>query len=291
MSLANFDCLKQLYFCRKCLTTNSCLTFTFFYCSLEAQKIFLLFHCQSAALPLPEFCSSIAKFLLFHCHTSALPLPTGCSSIATFLLTQRQMATLYLLLLLIYPPLCSSIANWLVFVQRELEFCSSIAKFLLFHCHTSALPLPNGCSSIATFLLFHCQLATFYPSIATFLPHLSGIPMPLFGSSIANWLVFALPLKGEGAITNQLRLNPSFWEPSRWGSRGSHVRGGGVRGLKTNVFAASQKRGCARESERGRGKATNSPKKCPWKIQIFAKSGIHGNFFLHGKANQTWISG
>ena len=119
--------------------------------------------------------------------------------------------------------------------------CSSIAKFLLFHCHTSALPLPNGCSSIATFLLFHCQLATFYPSIATFLPHLSGIPMPLFGSSIANWLVFALPLKGEGAITNQLRLNPSFWEPSRWGSRGSHVRGGGVIGLKTNVFAASQK--------------------------------------------------
>ena len=216
----------------------------------------------NTSLPLPEFCSSIAKFLLFHCHTFALPLPTGCSSIATFLLTQRQMATLFLFLL-IYHPFCSSIANWLVFVLKELELCASIAKFLLFHCHTSALPLPIGCSSIATFLLFHCQLATLYPSTATYLPNLSGIPLPLFGSSIANWLVFALPLKGEGAITVQLRLNPSFWEPSRWDSRGSHVRGGGVMGLKNNVFAASQKRGCALESERGRGKAKITPKKCP----------------------------
>ena len=61
------------------------------------------------------------------------------------------------------------------------------------------------------------------------------------------------------------------------------MRGGGVRGLKTNVFATTEKRGCARESERGRGKAKNSPKKCSWKIQIFAKTGIHGNFFVHGR--------
>ena len=54
-------------------------------------------------------------------------------------------------------------------------------------------------------------------------------------------------------------------------------------GLKTNVFATTEKRGCARESERGRGKAKNSPKKCPWKIQIFAKTGIHGSFFVHGR--------
>ena len=140
---------------------------------------------------------------------------------------------------------------------------------MLFHCHISALPMPTG-----YFLPFH---------IATFLPHLSGIPMPLFGSSFANRLVFALPSKGEGAITNQLSLNSSFWEPSRWGSRVSPVRRGGIGGLKTNVFAASQKRGCVRESERGRGKAKNSPKKCPWKIQIFAKTGIHGNFFVHGR--------
>ena len=64
--------------------------------------------------------------------------------------------------------------------------------------------------------------------------------MPLFGSSIANWLVFAITLKGEGAITNQPRLNPSFWEPSRRGSRGT-CEGRGCYRVKTNVLAASQK--------------------------------------------------
>ena len=85
-SLANFGCLKQLNFCRKCLSTNSCLTFIFLLLSGSSKNHFtrplskcyasiagvLLFHCQFPALPLPHFCSSIAKWLLFHCHISAL---------------------------------------------------------------------------------------------------------------------------------------------------------------------------------------------------------------------------
>ena len=187
-SLANFNCQKHLYFCRKCLTTNSCLIFTFLYCSLEAQKIFyssiakvLHFLCRCSALPLPNSCSSIATFLLanwllFHWHISVHPTPNGyfVTSFATYLC-----------------PLCSSIANWLLFhchisalplltgyflpfpsllfhcqlVALPLtNVCSSIANWLLFTFPLYALPLPNGCSSIATFLLFHCQLATFYLS-------------------------------------------------------------------------------------------------------------------------------
>ena len=195
------------------------------------------------------------------------------------------MATLYLHLLLIYLSVCSSIANWLI-------FCTEGTWVLLFQLPlpifaalplTSALPLPNGCSSIAPFLLFHFQLATFYPPIATYLPHLSGIPMPVFGSFTAKWLIVALPLKGAGAITDQLRLNPSFWVPSRLGFPWVTCEGRGSWGNKDSIFATSQKRGCAGESERGRRKAKNSPKKCPWKIQIFAKNGIQGTFFLHEK--------
>ena len=109
--LANFDCLKQLYLCRKCLSTNSCLTFDFFYCSLEAKKAFypsnakyfastagvLLFHCQIPALPLPHFCSSFANWLLFHCHIFAHPTPNGyfvpfSTYLPPFLLFHCQLA-------------------------------------------------------------------------------------------------------------------------------------------------------------------------------------------------------
>ena len=128
-SLANFNCLKQLYFCRKCLTTNSCLTFTFFLLLSRSSKNLLLFLCQSAALPLPVFCSSVAKILLFLCHVSAC-----------------QLAALPL------PHFCSSNTQWLLCNF----FCYISLPSLLFHCQLVALPLPVGCSSIATFLLFHC---------------------------------------------------------------------------------------------------------------------------------------
>ena len=128
-SLANFNCLKQLYFCRKCLTTNSCLTFTFFYCSLEAQKIFY---------------SSKAKVLHFLCRCSGLPLPNSCSSIATFLLANCLLFRWHIS---VHPTPKWLLCNF---------FCYISLSSLLFHCQLVALQLPNGCSSIATFLLFHC---------------------------------------------------------------------------------------------------------------------------------------
>ena len=120
--------------------------------------------------------------LRLHCQSSALPLPTGyhptpngysVPSLAAYLplclLFNCQLAN-FLYRGNLSSTLPTSIAN---FCCSSIDFCSSIAKWLLFHCPISTLPFPTGyflpshCYisasplwySNASFRLFHCQVA------------------------------------------------------------------------------------------------------------------------------------